>query len=405
MNWQCDANGRSALTLRQVDWRSIGAALPTPGRWTVPVCVSDATQHASSCFTLGSETLTRDLAGRCPTWVYPNADQSGYYRFALSAPQLLALALDEHALPAADRAGLIANAWAEVRSGKISPTTLLELLSRFDSDDAPAVVEQIVRTLAGVERALVEDAARPAFERYVRARLGPRKSALGWVPSPQRTDGTLDDDRAIERRTVLKAMGELGRDRDTIARADAYAVRWLENPSSISSDTADIAVPVASIGSGATRLQELRRAAGLAATLDQREIALRSMGSFIEPTVLLQALDVVLTPEIRASEIRYVLGSALGDRVRSAIVVSWEKDHWTDLLKRAPSVLDRRFLSDAMESLCDIGEVEDAERFLEANPENLEGIRRGLDEAIESAKLCATLRSRDASNLTKWLTR
>jgi aminopeptidase N len=404
VNWRCDSHGRSDLTLRRLDWRSVGAALQTPGQWTVPVCVSDATQHASSCFTLGSETLTRELAAHCPTWVYPNADQSGYYRFALGAPQLLALAQDERALPIADRAGLIANAWAEVRSGQIAPSTLLEMLTRFDSDDAPVVIEQIVRALAGVDRALVEDAARPAFERYVRERLASRKAALGWVPSPG-IDGMVNDDRSIERRTVLTAMGELAHDRATIAQADAFAVRWLEDPTTVSSDTADVAVPLASIGSGAARLRQLRIAAGRATTLDQRELALRAMASFIDPTVLLQALDVVLTPEIRASEIRYVLGSALGDRMHGAIVLAWAKEHWTDLLKRAPSVLGRRFLVDAVESLCNAGEVEDAARFLEADAGNLEGIRRGLDEAIESAKLCVALHTRDAANLTKWLTR
>jgi aminopeptidase N len=403
VNWKCGARGRSTLTLSVFDWRSIGAVPETPGRWTVPVCVNDTTGHSDSCFTLGSEPVIRELGTRCPAWVYPNADQSGYYRFTLGASQLLALAEDERALSPADRAGLIANAWAEVRSGHISPATLLNLLARFDGDDHPAVVEQVVRALSGIDRALVEDAARPAFERFVRARLGPRKAALGWTPAPRSRDGRDDDDRAIARRVVLSAMGEIARDADTIARADAYAVRWLEEPSSVPSDTADVAVPIASIGSGAVRLQQLRIAAQRATTLEARELALRAMGAFVDPTVLRQALDLVLTPEIRTSEIRHLFGSALGSRARRTVVLAWEKDHWADLLRRAPGVLGRRFLVDAVGSMCDAQDIEYATAFLETEAVDLEGIRRGLDDAIESAQLCMALHAGGAASLTKSL--
>ncbi len=410
-NWKCNPAGRSALTLREFSWHATGvggaagSAVESTGRWTVPVCVRDPTQRADSCFTLGAEPATRDLGSRCPAWVYPNADQSGYYRFRLDAAHLLALAQDERQLPPADRAGLIANAWAEVRSGTLDPATLLDVLARFDGDDSRFVVEAIVRTLYEVDRALLEDAARPGFERYVRARLSPRKAALGWVPAPRTHMGTVADDRAMTRRAVLTAMGELVRDSATMAQADTYAANWFNDPSSVPSDTADIAVPVASIAAGATRLQQLRLAASKATTLEGRELALRAMGGFGDPTLLRQALDLVLTPEVRASEISIVLAAALGHRAGRSVVLAWEKDHWDDLVRRAPSAVGHGFLVDAVGAQCDAkGAANATELFASSAPE-IQGLRRRLDAAIELAKACAALRASSAARLTRALSR
>ena len=53
-------------------------------------CASPSdTQKAKSCFTLGAEPITRNLGG-CPAWLYPNADEAGYYRFVMDRAQLLA---------------------------------------------------------------------------------------------------------------------------------------------------------------------------------------------------------------------------------------------------------------------------------------------------------------------------
>jgi alanyl aminopeptidase len=410
-SWTCDPLGRSALTLREFTWRAAGSgataatASESAGRWTVPVCVSDPTQHASSCLTLGTEPVTRELGSHCPAWVYPNAQQSGYYRFTLDAAHLLALAQDERALPPADRAGLIANTWAEVRSGALDPATLLDILARFDGDESRVVVEEIVRVLYEVDRALVEEPARPAFERYARARLASRKAALGWAPAPRGPAGTAADDRALARRAVLTAMGEIVRDTATIAQADDYSVRWLEDPSSVPSDAADVALPISSMGAGAARLRQLRIAASQATTLEGRELALRAMGAFEDPTVLRQALDLVLTPEVRASEIGVVLASALGHRTRRSVVLAWEKDHWADLLRQAPSALGRGFLADGVEALCDAQAAADATEWLLASASEIDGLRRRLEEAIEAAGACAALRLSGAARLSKALSR
>jgi hypothetical protein len=159
------------------------------------------------------------------------------------------------------------------------------------------------------------------------------------------------------------------------------------------------------MGAGAARLRQLRIAASQATTLEGRELALRAMGAFEDPTVLRQALDLVLTPEVRASEIGVVLASALGHRTRRSVVLAWEKDHWADLLRQAPSALGRGFLADGVEALCDAQAAADATEWLLASASEIDGLRRRLEEAIEAAGACAALRLSGAARLSKALSR
>ena len=70
-----------------------------PAKILEEVCIASDTQKAKSCFTLGAEPITRDL-GACPGWLYPNADEAGYYRFVMDKAQMLGLMHNERALDA-----------------------------------------------------------------------------------------------------------------------------------------------------------------------------------------------------------------------------------------------------------------------------------------------------------------
>jgi aminopeptidase N len=399
VNWSCSGPHAGKLELRQSEWRPLGEGQRGVARkWTLPVCVASEGQSAQSCFTLGAEPIARTLGPRCPTWIYPNAGEVGYYRFILDRRQLLTLAGAGRALDPAARLGLLSNAWAGVRQGAIAPRVLLDVLPTFDGEANRFVVEQIVGVLAGVEHALVEDEAHLAFERYAAARLIGRKRALGWGV------GKVDpnDDRALERRTVLWAMGQIANDGATLDEAETYAEMWLKDATSIPADTAAVAVPLASIRAGFRRLDELRAAAKRAKTPQDRIVAIRATGAFGDPAVLRQALDVTLTDEWKISELRYVFGEAMGRRETRASTYAWEKENWAKLRVRLPGSLAAGF-ADIAGTMCAPADRDDARAFFERETQGMEGVRRPLDQALERANLCIALRRYGADEVTKAL--
>jgi aminopeptidase N len=311
--------------------------------------------------------------------------------------QLLALTRSERALDAADRLGLLSNAWAAVRQGAIDPGTLLDALPRFDGESNRLVVEQLAGVLQGVDQALVDDADRPAFRRYVVTRMVGRKVALGWEPR-----GKEDDDRALERRTVLLTMGGLAYDPATLAEAEKLTQRWLKDPANVSADAATVAVPLASILAGGPRLEELRGALRRARSPADRELAIRAMGTFDDATTLRRAFDLTLTDELRLSDTRYLFGAALGHRRASATLYRWEKDNWEKLRARVPAP-ERWLLVGVVGSMCSAGERDDAKAFLVPGTHDLEGTKRELEEGLEEAQLCIALREHSAAEVSRYL--
>ncbi|HEY6459917.1 MAG TPA: M1 family metallopeptidase [Polyangiaceae bacterium] len=400
LSWKCGGkDGSSRVELRESEWRPLGSSNAPARSWTLPVCIAAEGQKGKSCFTLGTEPIARNLGARCPAWLYPNAQEAGYYRFVLDKPQLLALVHNERALDVADRLGLVSNAWAAVRQGAIDPTTLLDALPTFDGETNRLVVEQIASALAGVDEALVDDADRAAFQRYAVARMIGRKTALGWEPRAKE-----DDERALERRTVLRFMGEIAGDAATLAEAEKITQKWLRDPTSVSEDAASVAVPLASIKAGMARLEELRTALKSLQSPEDRTIAIRAMANFDDPAVLRKAFDLAFTDELRLSDLSYLFGTAMGHRPARAPLYAWEKENWQRLVARIPTA-ERWILVGVSGTMCDARAHDDAKSFFVAATHELEGTKRELDEGLEEAWLCVALRDRGAADVSRYLRR
>jgi alanyl aminopeptidase len=390
--------GAAKLALDEAEWRPLGEAAGEPRTWVLPVCITTDGQRGGNCFTLGAGEIVRDLGTSCPTWVYPNADQAGYYRYATDRPRLLALARAATSLPALDRLGLVANAWAQVRAGTLDASSVLDVLPLLDRENDRHVIDQIVGTLEGVDAALVVDANRGAFRKYVAARLGPRARALGWTAAPHE-----DDDRALERHTLLAAMGDLAGDDATLRDAETWAKKWLSDPASVPADVASVAVPLASARAGQQRLDELRAVAKRATLPDDRVLAIRAMGSFDDPAVLRTALSLVLGDELKLSELRYLFGAVLERRAAVRVLYAWEKEHWPQLRVRLAGAFGHSQLVSVAGALCTADERDDARAFFVPATQGVEGTQRPLDEALEAASLCVALREHGSADVARYL--
>ena len=398
---ECDRGARWHIELGQEAWRPLGTKAPEDQdrAWTIPVCVQAQGEKKAQCADLayGAPSI---VAGRnCPGWVHPNSEGS-YYRFAISEAELMKLAQARAQLDVAGRISLLSNAWAAVRAGKLKPGVMLKVLPLFDDEPARQVVDQVAGILASMGTVLVEDEARPAFRRFVTARLAKRKLTLGWLPRKEEASGSGDE--SMLRRTVLTAMGDLAEDEATLREAEELASKWLADPSSVPSDAAAVAVDLATRHAGAGRVAELVAFAKTAKSREDRIFALKALGGFDDPALLRRGLDASLEEDVRPHEMRYVLGTAFGRRTSRPIVDAWIRARWDDLRRKLPGSLASPLVN-AAGIACTKAEQAESAAFYGPHAADIEGAARPLAEALEAASLCAELRAFGASKLTREL--
>ncbi len=394
----CERGARWSAELTQEPWRPLGSAQPEQSdrTWTIPVCVRAQGEKKNECAELaaGAPSLVAGK-GRCPQYVHPNIEVS-YYRYFLPEKDLLKLAAGRD-LDVNARLAVLSNAWASVRSGKLPASTMLKVLPAFDEDRAKQVVEQVIGVLHGMSEMLVEDEARPAFRAFAATRLLKRKRALGWLPQ---TGETPED--ALLRRSVLMALGDIADDEVTLREADELAAKWIADPASVDSDTAGAALELASRHAGASRLAQLREIAKKGKTREDRILALKAMMAFDDRAVLEAALSLSLGDEIRARDMRYVLGTALSRRAHKYVAEEWIRGHWGALRTKLPGALGRGLVY-AAAIACTKAQVDERAAFYTAKAAEIEGAKRILASSLESASLCAELRAHAAAGFSRTL--
>jgi aminopeptidase N len=423
---------RVALAAERHRARAGDRALPATA-WRIPLCVAhEGDRGTPACGLLEGPKVEIPLRGGpsmglrpaepgsapspapCPRWIYPNADEAGYFRFALPPENLRALARAHRDLPVAERAGLVADAWALVESGDLGADALLDLLEGMRDERNRLVIEEVILALSNVGRVLVDDDARPRFRAFVTRLLQPVARELGWDAKKGEPD-----DRRLLRASVLSALSDLADDPWVAAEAEKRAAAWLAGPGGAGDDrrpgavpgpdVAAIALRAASRRAGEKRWSELVATLRAARSPEDRVAAASALGGFGDPALLRRALDLVLTDEpsagegpVKLTDAFNIEGAALARPEAWPVVRAWVKDRFGELRGRMPDFALGR-LAGVVETLCDARALEDAATFFGAALHGTEGGERALVLALEKAELCIDLRARETARARRRL--
>ncbi|TMJ28068.1 MAG: M1 family metallopeptidase, partial [Alphaproteobacteria bacterium] len=194
--------------------------------WEVPVTLGPVgVVPTSQTVLLAGENEV--AAGNCGEPVKLNLGEIGYYRVEYDATSRAALAKSFSLMAPADRLNLLADSWAFVEAGRSEAQPYFELLDEIGSDDDRAVWEQILRSIAKLNRLARGRAERPALQTYAREKLRPVLDRVGWDAS-----GSEDDESSLLRTRLIGALGELG-DEETLAQAKQRFSSFLTDSASL----------------------------------------------------------------------------------------------------------------------------------------------------------------------------
>jgi aminopeptidase N len=399
----CAPGKAPVVTLRQQEYRTLDRPGGSATLWRIPVCVATSRKAGEpltkTCTVLSEREVPLELdpAAGCPGFVYANAGETGYFRVRIGAAELAALGGAITQLPERERFGVVSNAWASVLAGQLPVTAFLDLLPRLARDPSRLVWRAVIDALRAIDRALVTDADRPAFARFVRDLGGSSARRLGW-----RSPAAESDDDHFMRERILWALGDLGEDGATLAEAGRRTRAWLPSPSAAGADLARIAVPLAAKRADAALFDQILGVVKKAPTPEVRIIALSGLASLDDRALIERTLALVLDGTIKSQDLRYLFPALGVRRAARDLFNDWVERHFDELARLFPSFTMGRLVR-ALPALCDGARVRAADEFLRPRAAKLEGVEKDLRQSVEEGLRCAALAGAARADASRWL--
>ncbi|MEQ4573487.1 MAG: ERAP1-like C-terminal domain-containing protein, partial [Gammaproteobacteria bacterium] len=389
----------AVLRLQQQRYLPLGSGGDPARRWGVPVCVKYGTaqgvRRACEMISGADGSIVLEGAGE-DSWVLPNADGAGYYRFSLPKAQLAALGRHVNALNDAERLAYADAIDAAFRRGDADTADVLAAMKQLASAPAEPVATALVDRFGWIWRVLArDDAQREALRRAATDAFGARLQALGY----QRRANDSADDVAL--RSVLANL--LGVDlrvpavrRELLAQGDAVLAG---KDGGLDFGAADpdllgsvLAVAVQERGAPAVdRLAAALRTHGEPA---QRNAMIAALSAVRDPALLRQVRDFALTDAIKVGEMSQLLMGGHAEQEGHASMWDWYVTHFDRIVARSGSFDGGRLPALAAAGGCDAAEADRLEAFFRPRLGELSGADRGLAQMAESIRLCSALKQR-----------
>ena len=364
------------VELSQQPFRLIGDG---EGSWKVPVLyrTSDGTGRTL----VSDEAVVVDAADG----IVVNAGGEGYYRVAYDA-ELLPAVMDSFSdLEGTERFAVVSDAAANLLRGDMTGKEYLALVGMLSDEDELDVWQMGLSGLAELNRVISSD-DRPGLQSFVRDLVGPKVGELGWAV------GADESDRMRATRGLLiKSMGTLGNDEDTIVRARSI----FNDEGDVDAEIANAALAVVAAHGDASTFDELIALSEAADSPQATVKYLKAATQVPVPAAAARMFKMVIDGDIRSQDSFWVLALLLGQRENGPFIWSLIRENWDATIAVLPPQAGRRILDlvqyrSEPEVAASIHEwfedhtISGGEKFIQQRLEMLD-IRVGLREREENA--------------------
>ena len=380
-------------------------------KWTIPIltCTGDGAQADMVFMREKTVTISVPLLQK-GGWVKLNAGQEVPMR-VLCTPTMLARlgeGIKSKSLSPCDRAGLLTDAYALVKAGRMQPETLIKLLANYVAEDEYIVWQGIAGILVGLDTLTSDDADMNAnLKAFAKAIVLNLAKNVGW--EAKGTDGHLT---VLLRSSMIGLLGSFCYDDADVAleaktrfaafRADYNDVQSL--PSDIRSSVFEIYLK----NGGEKEYNEVL--AYYEATTDnaERKHVLASLGNAPERKLKIRTMEWTTSGAVKLQDFFYAMGS-VGRSSRDGRDVAWVffKDNFEKIkgmiAGAGPSLMDACFVSCAG-GFCSHEKADEIEAFFKKNPlpKNARKINQTLEAMRTNANFLDALKASDLAKDEFW---
>jgi alanyl aminopeptidase len=392
--------GKTVLHLSQSRYLPLGSTGDAKSVWGVPMCVRYGTADGSkvSCELLDKAQGTMVLAGASnPTWVMPNANGSGYYRFAMAKDDLARLGQQVGKLDDAEQLAYADAVYASFKHGDLNAADVLAALKPLTSSKTREVATAPLGSFNWIYRNVAQnDAERAKLAEWAKAAYLPRMQQLGYHRKPGEADtdslmrDTLADQLALvvkvpEVRAELLKQGDAALKRKPDGRLDLAAA----DP-----DLLGIALGVAVQERGKSAVDAL--IAELPQTSDpaMRNAILGGLSEVEDPALATQVRDFALVKQVKVGEMAALLRGGRDTRAQRDASWDWSVANYDKIVERTGSFSGGQLPSLMGGGGCSKEEADRLQTFFKTRAKDVTGAERGLAQTSESSLLCAALKAK-----------
>jgi aminopeptidase N len=365
--------------------------------WQVPVALGPLRGFQAFETVLVGRGEIEVAAGRCGEPVKLNIGDLGYYRVDYGGQSRMTLVKSFALMAAADRLNLLTDSWALVEAGRSEAQSYFELIEEIGDVEDRSVWEQLIRSIARLDRLAHGRHERVVLQAYGRAKLRPIFDRLGWDAA-----GREDDESALLRTRLIRALGDLN-DGDILAEAKRRFAGFLQDPSSLRPSLREVVVHLVGQSADRATYEVLLALARKATNTNERVRYYSAAAGARDPVLARDTLALTLTDELPPALRSTIIGAVAAAGEQPELAWQFVQKNFSALAaKQGPSFRDS-FISALLSSFSDTERAAELARFVPAHA--TPGGRIIAARAQEAILIDAELKNRVLPPLDDWLKR
>ncbi len=387
----CSNNQATELSFNQSRYKPLGSEIKQATQWTVPLCVAykvnDKIEKQCDLISAKNNRLLLNTQ-QCPTWVMPNADGAGYYRWKLSDKQLNGLIDHYDELSHGEKIAVLDSVFAGFESGQVEQALMINAIKLSAKSDLRQIVELPLSKIQYYKKVLSKQKAQQFIDEIA-------PLYLAKITQLQNKKAELKDGQRLMLNNLIKFAAVTLKEPSIRATLKSLAEDFIKasqsgEKSKLSSDLYTSAFTVAVEETGAIFFEKL---------VNARKVVDDPLFDNASAYALGKLRDPGLVETIQG----YALSDSVGPRESFAMItamVSNEKlgqQHWQwyganleTILEKIPAQWRRRSPRIASET-CQQNRLHELDRLFKKYGELAPGHQLALAQTKESIQLCSAL--------------
>lgn len=389
------SNTDEGISLSQSRYRPLGSAIESGTDWTIPICVKLGRANGKSertCQIMRGDKMTLRLEGAA-TYIMPNAEGAGYYRWNLPADDWARLIENFDDLTPSEGLSAVDSADAAFRAGEGDAATLLSVLKAASRHSDRRVAVAPMAVLRSFGRIIDGD---------MREDLNAFSSALYEPAYDQLATATSDDD-AVLKTTIERFLALTARDPAVRAQlrkdAESYlGLNGARKPGALSSDRYGAAFVVGVQDGGKPFFDKVLSAYSEIDDPVFAGVAPGALGATRDADLAARVRQLALAGTLGPRETYGLIQGQMGAAATRDVTWDWVTENYAEFVSKIPAQWPRRTPGLAS-SFCEESGLREVEALFARVGQLAPGHERALAQTVETIGLCAALKTAQQADL------